>query len=310
MTFVNEVPHSPTRNKVMCTQRRWRPRLNSSGRTAELYLDLMKKCLLRSIFPDEYRPLFHPGSGATKIGRGAHAYLGWLLAKLDFGLYRRVRVDAVKRSRGVDWPAEAETMIGVRRLDQLQQCVTDVLQNGIPGDLIETGVWRGGAVIFMAAVLQAYGDATRKVWVADSFAGLPKPDGRYKQDRGDVHWRFHRTLAISLDQVKANFERYSLLNDQVRFLPGWFKDTLPNAPIDRLAILRIDGDMYSSTMDVLENLYPRLSPGGYAIIDDYGAVPACKQAVEDYRARNQITEPIQLIDWTGVFWQKASAHGD
>ena len=271
---------------------------------AELYLDLIKKCLIRSIFPDEYRPLLQPGSGQSKWQLARHAYLGGILARLNFGLYRKSKVDPVKRSEGRDWPAEAETMIGLKRLDQLQACITDVLASGVPGDLIEAGVWRGGSAIFMCAVLEAYRDTGRLVWVADSFAGLPKPDGRYQQDRGDVHWRFHNVLAIPAEVVKANFARYGLLTERVRFLEGWFKDTLRAAPIERLAILRVDGDMYSSTMDVLENLYPRLSPGGYAIIDDYGAVPACRQAVEDYRARNGIAEPIQRIDWTGVFWRK------
>ena len=234
-----------------------------------------------------------------------HAYLGALLAKLNIGLYRKVKVDPVRRGEGRDWPAEADTMIGLKRLDQLQACITDVLANGIPGDLIETGVWRGGAAIFMCAVLEAYGDTARRVWAADSFAGLPKPDGRHVQDAGDIHWRYRGVLAITLDEVKANFARYGLLNERVRFLKGWFKDTLPAASIERLAIIRLDGDMYSSTMDVLENLYPKLSPGGYAIVDDYHAVPACKQAVQDYRARHGIEEPIETIDWTGVFWRKS-----
>ncbi len=272
-----------------------------------LYLELIKKCLIRSIFPDEYRPLLQPGSGKSKWQLARHAYLGGFLARLNFGLYRRAKVDPVKRSEGRDWPAEADTMIGLKRLDHLQACITDVLANGVPGDLIETGAWRGGSGIFMCAVLEAFGEAERLVWVADSFAGLPKPDGRYQQDHGDAHWRFHSVLAIPLEVVKANFARYGLLTERVRFLEGWFKDTLPAAPIEHLAIMRLDGDMYSSTIDVLENLYPRLSPGGYAIIDDYGAVPACKQAVEDYRARNGIVEPIQTIDWTGVYWRKGRA---
>ena len=233
-----------------------------------------------------------------------HAYLGELLARLNVGLYRKVKVDPLQRGEGRDWPAQADTMIGLKRLDQLQACIADVLANGIPGDLIETGVWRGGAAIFMCAVLEAYGDTARLVWAADSFAGLPKPDGRHVQDTGDIHWRFRSALAITLEDVKANFARYGLLTERVRFLKGWFKDTLPAAPIERLAILRLDGDMYSSTMDVLENLYPKLSPGGYAIVDDYGAVPACRQAVTDYRSRHGIEEPIRTIDWTGVFWRK------
>jgi O-methyltransferase len=87
-----------------------------------------------------------------------------------------------------------------------------------------------------------------------------------------------RELAVSLEQVKANFDRYGLLDDQVRFLKGWFRDTLPVAPIERLAVLRLDGDMYESPMDTLVNLYPKLSEGGYVIVDDYGAIPACRQA--------------------------------
>ena len=195
-------------------------------------------------------------------------------------------------------------MIGLKRLENLQHCITEVIRRNVPGDLIETGVWRGGASIFMRAILKAYGDQSRAIWVADSFEGLPRPDGRYPQDTGDTHWKHKRTLGISLEQVKANFSRYGLLDEQVRFLVGWFKDTLPLAPIKQLAVLRLDGDMYSSTMDALESLYHKLSPGGYAIIDDYGAVPACKRAVDDFRAANHISEELRSIDWTGVFWKR------
>ena len=195
-------------------------------------------------------------------------------------------------------------MIGVKRLDNLHSCIAQVLAEGVPGDFIETGVWRGGACIFMRAALQAYGDPTRRVFVADSFAGLPKPDGRYQQDAGDRHWKKSDVLAVSLDTVKANFSRYGLLDDLVIFLKGWFKDTLPAAPIEKLAILRLDGDMYSSTMDSLTNLYPKLSVGGFAIIDDYGGIESCRKAVEDFRASQKITSPVIPIDSSGVYWKK------
>ena len=204
------------------------------------------------------------------------------------------------------WPVIAHTMIGLKRLDNLEFCIEEVIAKAVPGDLIETGVWRGGATIFMRAVLKAYGVTDRYVWVADSFEGLPPPDeGNYPPDAGD---RLHeaRELAISLERVKANFDKYGLLDDQVRFLKGWFRDTLPVAPIQRLAVLRLDGDMYQSTMDALVNLYPKLSRGGFVIVDDYGAIPACRQAVNDYRSADGITEEIRSIDWTGIFWQKGS----
>lgn len=210
-----------------------------------------------------------------------------------------------RREEGRDWPQLAHTMIGVKRMDNLQFCVESVLQDKVPGDLIETGVWRGGACIFMRGILKAYGIRDRTVWVADSFAGLPPPDpAKYPADAGDMHHTI-RQLAISVEQVQSHFAKYGLLDDQVKFLKGWFKDTLPGAPIDRLAVARLDGDMYESTMDGLTHLYPKLSCGGYLIVDDYGAVPACKQAVEDYRRAHDITEPIVPIDWGGVYWQRA-----
>lgn len=243
---------------------------------ATLYLDLMKKCLTRHVFQESGPPI-HPG----------------------FATF-----DPAVREQGRDWPADAETMVGLLRLENIQTCVVDVLRRGVPGDLIETGVWRGGATIFMRAILKAYGERERRVWVADSFAGLPQPNVEaFPQDRGLDLWQFSQ-LAVSLEQVKANFERYGLLDDQVRFLKGWFSDTLPTAPIDRLAVLRLDGDLYESTMDALQALYPKVSVGGYVIVDDYSDIPACRAAVEDYRAAHGITDPILPIDWTGVYWRR------
>lgn len=194
-------------------------------------------------------------------------------------------------------------MIGMRRLDNLQFCVVDVLRNGVPGDLIETGVWRGGATIFMRGILAAYGDIDRSVWVVDSFQGLPKPSGRYEADRDSKLWS-HPQLSVSEEEVRTNFQRYGLLDDQVRFLKGYFQDTLADAPIEQLAVARLDGDMYESTIVALEALYPKLATGGYLIVDDYGAVRGCRQAVEDYRREHRIVEPLLKIDWTGVYWQR------
>jgi O-methyltransferase len=196
-------------------------------------------------------------------------------------------------------------MVGLHRLDNLQDCVTEVLRRGVPGDLIETGVWRGGVTIFMRAILKAYGDVERDVWVADSFQGLPKPDpSRWPADADDELWTL-TWVPTSLEVVQANFARYGLLDEQVRFLPGWFSDTLPTAPIERLAVLRLDGDMYGSTMEALEALYPKLSVGGYVIVDDYGAFAQCKEAVTDFRAANGIMDPMEWVDESCVFWQRS-----
>lgn len=209
-----------------------------------------------------------------------------------------------KRDLGLDWPAAAETMIGMQRLTSLQRCVETVLEDDVPGDLVECGVWRGGACILMRAVLAAYGDETRSVWLADSFAGLPRPDTEnYEADKGLRLDLFSGILGVPETEVRANFERYGLLDEQVRFLPGWFKDTLHDAPIGSIAVLRLDGDLYESTIQALEALYPRLSPGGFCIIDDY-AIPACREAVADYREKQGISAEIVDIDGTGALWRR------
>jgi O-methyltransferase len=145
------------------------------------------------------------------------------------------------------------------------------------------------------------------VWVADSFQGLPPPNPeRYPVDRGD-HLHTIRALAVSLDAVRENFARYGMLDDQVVFLKGWFRDTLPAAPIERLAILRLDGDLYESTTDALGALYDKVSVGGFVIVDDYGAYPSCRAATIDFRAARRITERMYDIDGSGVFWQRGVA---
>jgi O-methyltransferase len=157
----------------------------------------------------------------------------------------------------------------------------------------------------MRAVLAAYGIENRKVFVADSFEGLPKPDKKYSADTGS-RWHVVSYLKVSRDEVENNFRKYGLLDDKVVFLQGWFKDTLPTAPTDKLSILRLDGDMYSSTIEALLNLYPKLSKGGFCIIDDYGDYTAagCRKAVDDFRAQNRIESEMHEIDWTGRFWRK------
>jgi hypothetical protein len=196
------------------------------------------------------------------------------------------------------------TMLGRRRLDNIEECFHSIIRDGIPGDFIECGVLRGGAVVFMRGLLEAYEVPDRLVWVADSFEGLPPPTAPPDIALGlDLSRERCPMLAVDLETVKRAFEIYGLLDDRVRFLPGWFKDTLSAAPIEELALLRLDGDIYESTMDALLALYDKLAPGGYLIVDDL-FVPTCRQAVNDFRAARGIEEPIVTIDWTGCYWRK------
>ena len=197
----------------------------------------------------------------------------------------------------------AYTMIGRKRLDHLAGCITTVLDERIPGDLIECGVWRGGATILMRGMLLQRGVNDRQVWVADSFTGLPPPHPE-TDDGLDLSVAHNPELAVSLEDVRANFAAFGLLDHQVHFLQGWFADTLASAPIRQLAILRADGDLYSSTTDILEGLYDRVAPGGFVIIDDYGVIEQCARAVHDFRDRRGITEALHTIDGVGAFWRR------
>lgn len=273
----------------------------------DAYLEMIKRCLMNSVYKDrgqrvgDYSPwvekiLANPNPMVRRMVQFVSGFaVNWT---------RQTSFDDRLRTEGRDFPENAHSMIGRRRLDNLQYCLEDVINRGVPGDVIETGVWRGGATILMRAILKAYNDRTRRVFAADSFEGLPKPNAKqYPSDVGNAFHKY-RALAVSLEEVQDNFDRYGLLDDQVCFLKGWFKDTLPVAPIKQLAVVRLDGDMYESTMDGLRHLWPKLSVGGYLIVDDYGGVPMCREAVEDYRREHNITDELIPIDWTGVYWQK------
>ena len=240
-----------------------------------MYLDLMEEILINRIYDD---PSIAP----------------WL-EKVN---------NPQARGVGRDWPAQAHSMMGMLRMRNLRTLAESLIADETPGDFIETGVWRGGGTIMMRAVLKAYGDMDRAVWVADSFDGVPTPDtDSYPADLDDTYHKA-RELAVPLHEVADNFRKYGLLDDQVRFVAGDFKDTLQAAPIERLALLRLDGGTYESTILALEALYDKLSPGGYVIVDDYGAIPSCCRAVDLFRKERGIEAPLHSIDWSGAYWQK------
>jgi O-methyltransferase len=271
---------------------------------ADLYLDLLARCLTRDLFLDEEVRNVDLRDWPGGEPEGLR----------DMLRERRWRVvqpgaDHDTRAVGNDWPPRAETMVGLARLANVRELTRAALADNIAGDLVETGVWRGGTAIYLRAILAAAGDTRRTVWACDSFEGLPEADAeRYPID---VPLRLHEhpQLAVGLDAVRHNFARYGLLDEQVRFVPGWFRDTLPKlaTELDAIAVLRLDGDMYESTIDALTHLEPLVAPGGFVIVDDYNGIEACRQAVGDHRERNGITAPIHEVDWTAVWWRKPLA---
>ncbi|MBA3743433.1 TylF/MycF/NovP-related O-methyltransferase [Sporichthya sp.] len=280
-------------------------RVLSTATPRDLYLDLMARVLTRTGFEGS-------GSGGL-VNVSKHSYAAYLrdllfdsLAPAQVALVQALPADPEDRAEGRGWPsADAETMIGLRRLANIRECVEAVITEGTPGDLVETGVWRGGATIYMRAILAAHGVTDRQIWACDSFEGLPPPsEEHFPHDAGDVLYTAE-ALAVTVEQVKDNFRRYDLLDDKVTFVKGWFEETIPSAPIEQIAVLRLDGDMYSSTIVVLENLYDKVTPGGFVILDDYVEIAACRQATEDFRAKREITDPVKAIDRSGAFWRKS-----
>jgi O-methyltransferase len=262
------------------------PRAVAPGPEAEAlrsaYLDLLKLCLCDL-------------GGTTTVSVGPMPD-GSVVA-------RELSGDELKvRAVGLDWPLQGITMSGLRRLDDLQSCVSSVVRDGVDGDVIEAGAWRGGATILMRATLDSLRD-DRTVWVADSFQGFPDADPG-AAERGEVgaHLSAFDFLAVSEQEVRGNFARFGLERG-VRFVPGFFEETLPHLANRRWAIVRLDGDSYEATRTALESLFPGLSPGGYLIVDDYGAVEECRRAVDEFRRERGITEPLEAVDWTCVRWR-------
>lgn len=273
------------------------------------YLDLMKKALLNELYrEDEFRLFYLRRCLAGRETFDAAAYHDLKGAKpRQYSRYDEASTLGRPFRDDISNLAFTHSMMGRARMDNLHEGLDHVRRNNIAGDVMECGVWRGGACIFMAAYLQAHGMAGRKVLVADSFEGLPKP--RDKKDAGiDLHKDKFPQLAVPQRIVRENFAAYDLLAENVVFLEGWFCDTLRDAPTDRIALLRLDGDLYSSTMDILEALYDKVEDGGVIIVDDYKLIASCKQAVDDFFAARGTPSPeVTDIDWTGVYWIKQTA---
>jgi O-methyltransferase len=180
---------------------------------------------------------------------------------------------------------EEITIIPEVRLNSLIKLMGEVTQNNIQGDFLEAGAMRGGACMVMRAFCKE-NLIDKNVYVADSFKGFPPTKFINESYVNNLTYPF---VVVSKEQVMKNFAKYDLLDDKVFFIEGFFSESLPKADISKLSILRIDCDMYQSTLDVLENLYSKVSDGGYVIIDDYGDFPYCRLAVDEFRTKLNIT---------------------
>jgi O-methyltransferase len=263
------------------------------------YLDLLKRMLTRYKFETE--PMYLPVQGESWKRRSA-INMDRLARRVGLAIVEiKPPTDWTLRERGQDWPVDAETMIGLRRLDQLESAMNEILTNRIEGDFVEAGIWRGGATIFMAACLNVHGITDRVVYAADSFEGLPVPSERYPIDEGDTHHQI-AMLSVSRSDVEDNFAKYGVPFQNVVFVEGWFEDTLALIPAEKISLLRMDGDMYSSTIQTLEALYDRVTAGGIVIVDDYSLAGA-QAAVHDFLDLRSESVTIVDIDGSGAFWR-------
>ena len=269
----------------------------------EQYIELFKKILVGAVYEE---------SGWEKIYDNQRSFFSRpfsfqflrdkivrLLQKRSLVLYKKLDNNLKNIIDGKASSGPRYTAVSIKRLDNIEYCINEILKNKIEGDFIETGVWRGGSTIFMRELLRINNITDRKVFVADSFEGMPKPKG--KNDGSDLSSFI--SAKVSVEKVKSNFSFFDLNDEQVVYVKGWFSESLPNAPINKLSLLRLDGDLYHSTMDSLKNLYQKVSKGGYVIVDDYHDWVECKRAVSDFRDEHSITSELITVDWSAVYWK-------
>lgn len=276
-------------------------------RARERYLWLLKRSLCNLLYVELELQVSFLLKGADGLtGHELQRYLRDIAEREP----DRYRAYLAAKQEGTGPRRFMHTMIGLFRLHNIERCAERVFEDRIPGDFLEAGICRGGAAIFMRALQRAHEESGRRLWAVDSFRGVPpsvkEVDRSYGLEMDESHLPW---LACDLATVRSNFARYDMLDANVEFLPGWLEETLPAAPIGPLALVHLDVDLYSATSDCLDLLYDKVSPGGFVMIDDYGLLACCRDAVDAFRARRRIEEPIQWVDGSGIFWRKAGGQG-
>ena len=228
-------------------------------------------------------------------------YLGDDVPFEDFAAVRHYDLDHARWK--IDRRSCPASLLTALQLEIIRRSVAYVEERGITGDLLEAGVWRGGAVIFMRGLLDVYGIASRKVVAADSFEGIPLNTTM----QGDPVDGWADRWVATLDEVKANIARFGMLDDRIEFCVGYFEQSLASLQGRRFAVIRLDSDSHDSVMSSLVQLYPLVSQGGIVIIDDWH-LPGCRMAVEAYRAKHGIADPIQEVGGN-AYWAKQQEYG-
>ena len=272
----------------------------------ENYLKLVEDTILSNIHKYNYSPLTYTKKNPIKN------LIKFLLNTLFNNNLKEITIKSKIKDRDIEdgliRATNSFSMIGLKRLKNIRYLIEKINEEKISGDLIEAGIWKGGVIIYMRACLLSL-NMNNKVFGADSFAGLPEIDDQtYPEDkiyRQILKNGNDKGLIISEDEVIENLNKFGFHDDNTILLKGWFNETLKDGRINKISLLRIDGDMYKSTYEALDLLYHKVTKGGYVIIDDYGLQSqACKKAVDDFRKKNDINSEIINIDWSGIYWKK------
>jgi len=208
----------------------------------------------------------------------------------------------VERAYGDDWPPTGLTMIGNERLEQFRASIEEVNRNGVPGAIVEMGVWRGGAMLMAAACQKEYkssgGTIDRNLFLFDAFEEIPE----------NIYRKASKFLFNTEKDVKGVFESLGLIDSNVHFRKGLFQKTVPQMESDpllsKIAVYRIDGNFYDSYSDALYYGYEKVPVGGIIIFDDVMSHPQVMNAWLDFKSDQGLPESLNRIDRHSAWFRK------
>jgi len=208
------------------------------------------------------------------------------------------------------------TMTSPERIYALIEAVRYVVRSAIPGAIVECGVWRGGSMMAAALALKSLHVVDRDLYLFDTFEGMPKPQEVDVDLKSTPAMSFFSRTQIGedssgycrsiLEETRANMASIGYCGEKIHFCKGKVESTIPDSAPDQIALLRLDTDWYESTKHELVHLYPRLSPGGILIIDDYGHWRGSRKATDEFIKEYAPSLFLGRIDYTGRIAVKPS----
>jgi O-methyltransferase len=204
------------------------------------------------------------------------------------------------------WKVKPYTLTSHERVFALRQAVTFVVKAKIPGAIVECGVWRGGSMLVIANTLLELGETSRDLYLFDTFETMPPP-GEHDVDVWGTHAAevYEEALAspvyayIPQDEIRKLLEATGYPPERLHFVKGMVEETIPDAAPAQIALCRLDTDWYESTAHEMEHLYPRITPGGVLLVDDYGHYMGSRRAVDEYIEKHDLVLLLNRIDMTG-----------